>query len=194
MNLPSIEKWEAVDKQLIINNKLNSLLLIVGPPGSGKLTNLKKKLKNNLKDEIKEKLLGNKGELLIFCEKDDEVSDEIKNQNNVFIADMININIPIGSGEDDTTWKKHKEDALGDNNSMVIINHFEYNIKDSLTNSMKLDFLEALMLKGKAKIIIISTVHPLTFLDSFYDQQKKTAAGNDKATDDKQGFRFICDF
>ncbi|HVV56349.1 MAG TPA: hypothetical protein VHC47_13535, partial [Mucilaginibacter sp.] len=53
-------------------------------------------------------------------------------------------------------------------------NHLEYNMKDAKTNNIKLGLLEALMHKGKSKIMIISTVHPVSFLDSYDEQIKKS--------------------
>ncbi|SEM83694.1 hypothetical protein SAMN05192574_101963 [Mucilaginibacter gossypiicola] len=164
LGLPLQDGWREMDEQLLLDDKLNSLLLIVGPPGSGKLKNIKNKIKNRL---FKDKY----GKPLLY-------SDGVLPTDNVFIADMIRI--PTDSGDTDEDWKKCKADALKKSNKLVIINHFEYNIKDSQTNSIKLNFLESLMLQGKSKIMIISTVHPLTFLDSFTEEQRKNNA-------DKQG-------
>ncbi len=189
LNLPSKHGWENMDEKLLHDNKLNSLLFILGSPGSGKLNKLKKVLKRNKLTDREEKellllqkknqpelwekkfdafkskrLLGNNRELLIYNEK--EPSD-----NNVFIADMILISPEAGANDPD--WKACKEEALRDCYSLIIINHFEYNIKDDKTNSIKLDLLESLMQKGRSKVIIVSTVHPITFLDSYNDQQGK---------------------
>ncbi len=192
LNLPSTNGWELMDDKLMADNKLNSLLFILGSPGSGKLNKLKKRLKRNKLDDAQEKelqvlkdkgdykqrdeklalyktgkLLGNNRELLVYDEND-------KSKSNVFIADLIN----IATGDDDADWVACKQEALENKYAMVVINHFEYNIRDSKTNSTKLDFLESLMQKGTSKILVISTVHPLTFLDSYSEQQKK--AGPDQ--------------
>lgn len=155
LNLPSVNLWNQIDEKLILNNDVNKLLLVLGSPGSGKLSKLRTTLKQK-------NLLGNMNERLVLEDTD-------HSKINVFIADMILISSQ--AGEDDPDWKKCKEEALKDY-SLVIINHFEYNVKDSKTNSIKLDFLESLMQRGKSKIIIISTVHPLTFLDSYKHEQK----------------------
>ena len=191
LGLPLQDGWEDMDELILHDNKLNRLLLIVGPPGSGKLTRLKDELERNpltpkqknelvgLKkpDQVKklnewEKLLGNDGNLLVYDEDD-------HSNNNVYVADMIWI--PADTDQPDTDWKKCKENALKKSNGLVIINHFEYNIKDSKTNSAKLDFLESLMLQAKSKIMIISTVHPLTFLDSFNDEQRTSLSNKQDA-------------
>ncbi|MFC0515561.1 hypothetical protein ACFFGT_15185 [Mucilaginibacter angelicae] len=160
LGLPLQDGWREMDEQLLLDDRLNSLLLIVGPPGSGKLKNIQNKIKNRL---FKDK----HGKPLLY-------SEGTKPDDNVYIADMIRI--PTENGDTDEDWKKCKADALKKSNKLVIINHFEYNIKDSQTNSIKLNFLESLMLQGKSKIMIISTVHPLTFLDSFTEEQRKNNA------------------
>ena len=206
LDLPSTTMWAKMDDQLLTDNKLNSLLLIIGPPGSGKLRRIKQKLIKNrllkaendeldaleaddnfdemmrrLKEFGAKRLLGNHDEILVFYDDEECPDEEKKAQSNVLIADMMKI--PAGAGQDDTDWKLLKKDSLKDSIALVIINHFEYNIKDPKTNSLKLDFLESLMLKGKAKIIIISTVHPLTFLNSFYEKPINLNTADKKTTD-----------
>ncbi len=48
---------------------------------------------------------------------------------------------------------------------IVIIRHFEYNFKNEVTNRLKLNLLEQLIADNK-KIIILSDVHPVSFLQS----------------------------
>jgi hypothetical protein len=172
LDLPSQNGWEKMDRELLLDNELNSLLLILGPPGSGKLSKLKKMICegklycNEKKPDCEKKGQDSAEKRPLVLEADD--TSEI----NVFIADMILI--PAEAGENDPDWENHKKEALS-GHALVIIDHFEYNIKDSRANSIKLDFLESLMQKGAGKIIIISTVHPLTFLDSFNEQQSNQA-------------------
>ena len=168
LGLPLQDGWKEMDKKILLDNELNSLLLIVGPPGSGKLHKLKEKINEG-------EMEGHDGNKLIYNEKDPSM-------NNVFIADMIRI--PAKNGEYNN-WRKHKEEALKKTNALVIVNHFEYNIKDPGTNSTKLDFLESLMLQGVSKVMIISTVHPLTFLDSFDEEQNNIKPGSQ--SDDAKG-------
>ncbi|MDB4900867.1 MAG: hypothetical protein JWQ63_148 [Mucilaginibacter sp.] len=150
LNLPSTDDWKKIDEQLLLDTNLNKLVFIVGAPGSGKLSKLKEKINQK-------KLLDDNGGPLILNEED-------PSKYNVFIADMILISPE--AGEADPTWKECREKAL-ESETMVIINHFEYNIRNVNTNIIKLNFLEALLQKGKCKVFIISTVHPVTFLNSF---------------------------
>ena len=173
LNLPSIEGWGKMDDKLLLNNDLNRLLLIVGAPGSGKLS----KLKRDIRDHD---MRGNDGKRLIYNEQD-------HSNDNVFIADMILI--PDGDNEAEgcgeiSAWKQCIGEAIKDHYKLVIINHLEYNIKDARTNNYKLELLEALMHKGKSKIIIISTVHPVSFLDS-YNQQIRQTIIKSQAADSK---------
>jgi hypothetical protein len=149
LNLPLNDCWQNMDNMLIEDSVLNSLLFIVGSPGSGKLGKLKEKIAAG-------RLYGRNNVKLTL-------GDGIA-KGNVFIADMILI--PTGENVDDPDWKRCRKDALKDH-ELVIINHFEYNVKDINTNRIKLDFLESLMHQGTSKIIIISTIHPVSFLDSF---------------------------
>jgi hypothetical protein len=88
---------------------------------------------------------------------------------NVFIADMMKISVE--NGESDINWVKHKKEIFN-GHALTIINHFEYNIKNPAANKIKLDLLEELLMhRENNKVIIISTMHPLTFLDSFSQQQ-----------------------
>jgi len=191
LNLPAMEGWDEMNSELLYNSKLNSFLFVLGSPGSAKLKMITNKLKTNkytpaqenelqalreaddskaLKAKLKEfgsgKLTGPDNELLVFSK------DPLTN--NVFIADMILISSV--NGEDDPDWKKCKTDALRESNSLVIINHFEYNIKDPVANAIKLNFLETLLQRAGCKVMIISTVHPITFLDSFMDEQANSGS------------------
>jgi hypothetical protein len=181
LNLPTTDQWNQMDDQILLDNELNRLLLIVGSPGSGKLSRLKEKIcQGKLYCNVKKP----------YCEE--EKADEKKtveekkllvlnpndpSKNNVFIADMILISAE--GGEDDPDWKKCKKEALKEIYDLVIINHFEYNIKDVKTNSIKLNLLESLMHKGKSKVIIVSSVHPVNFLDSFNEQQTNPIPENE---------------
>jgi hypothetical protein len=163
LDVPSKNIWGKIDKKLIYNNQLNNLLFILGSPGSGKL----KYLQGILKDENGPKLKCKNGDPVIYDDKDPEKS-------NVFIADMILI--PTDATTASPDWENCKKLAA-ENEGIVIINHFEYNIKDCRTSKIKLDFIETLMQKDICKVIIISTVHPLTFLDSFKNEGTTTPTG-----------------
>lgn len=154
LNLPSTDGWKQIDEHLVTDQNLNRLLFILGSPGSGKLSKLKETIKNG-------KILGHSGVPAVIDDKDES-------KNNVFIVDMILI--PVAGGLNNGEWDKCREDALKDH-SLVIINHFEYNIQDAGTNSIKLDLLESLMYKATSKVMIISTVHPVSFLDSLSQDQ-----------------------
>jgi hypothetical protein len=158
IDLPSIEGWWRIDKQLLMKKNLNGALLILGPPGSDKLNKLKKNIVQ--------------GNINGFAETPLILDEKEPSKNNFFIVDMIMISAE--RLENDPDWLEHRKKAL-ENHPLVIINHFDYNIKDAKTNSIKLDFLETLLQKGKSKVIIISSVHPITFLDSFNEQQSSEA-------------------
>jgi hypothetical protein len=148
LNIHHTNRWIKMDYELLQSNTLNKLVLIVGSPGSNSLSKLKYWISSEYIKDSKDKP---------YLLEDENPA------NTVFIADMITI--PT-SWEGQDNWKKCREQALS-GYPLVIINHFEYNICDPKSNSAKLDLLEELLCKRKSKIIIISTVHPVSFIDSF---------------------------
>lgn len=151
ITLPDLSAWNMLDDHILANQKINNLLFIIGLPGSGKLARIKQKIENG-------EILKN-GTRLIFDDKEGAGS-------NVFVADLINIP-DVGDEQKRTDeWKKFEEKVFTKRNKLIIVNHFEYNIQDPVTNRIKLNFLERLMLDNQCKIIILSTIHPVAFLDS----------------------------
>ena len=151
LNLPSTTNWNAIDQVMLSDDRLNSLLFIIGAPGSGKLKALQKSL-----DQRK------------ISPKD------------VFIADMILIPDSDQQAAADVEWLALTDQALHQKYALVIVNHFEYDIKNPATNRIKLNFIEALLQRNKSKVVIISTVHPVNFLDSL-NQQTAAAAQGDRS-------------
>ncbi|MEO7120824.1 MAG: hypothetical protein ABIY62_06990 [Ginsengibacter sp.] len=168
LNMPDLTKWNLLDDKIITGSKLNQLLFVIGLPGSGKLSIIKEKIQNG---EIK-----SEDATLVYYEENESVS-------NVFIADLMNIPDAGDDRELNPDWQAIKAKAFDKKNKLIIVNHFEYNIEDAATNRLKLNFLESVMLDSKCKIIILSTVHPVSFLDSITDQaleaDDKAAPGQD---------------
>ena len=152
LDLPSTDSWGKLDDVLFENNSFNKKALIIGSPGANTLEKLVFKIN-------KKKIRSAKGDALIFSQK--------PSYNSVFIADMIKINTENGDADPD--WIKLKKHALA-GHALVVINHFEYHVLDPRANRMKLDLLECLIEGAESKIIVISTMHPVIFLDSL-DQQ-----------------------
>ncbi len=155
LNLPNLTLCAGLDAKIIKNPSINNLLFVIGLPGSGKLNRVIEKITNG---EIKSR----SGVQLIYDKSHPGLS-------NVFVADLINIP-DLGSEESRTaTWQHYAKKVFHEKNRLIIINHFEYNIQCEITNRIKLNFLEQLMLENRCKIIILSTVHPVAFLDSVSD-------------------------
>ncbi len=155
ITLHDLSTWNMLDEHILANQKINNLLFIIGLPGSGKLSRIKKK--------IEEGKILNDGIKLTF-------DDTKEGESNVFVADLINI--PDMGDEEKRLqeWRKFEEKVFDQKNKLIIVNHFEYNIQDTVTNRIKLNFLERLMLDNQCKIIILSTIHPVAFLDSILEQ------------------------
>lgn len=165
--------WDKLDGDLLGNNKFNSKVLIVGSPGSNTIQKLTYYINSK-------KLKSDDGRPLSI---DDVNPSEI----NAFIADMMLI--PSENWESDPAWARHKKAALA-GNGLVIINHFEYNICNAAVNKIKLDLLESLVAQTTSKVIIISTVHPLIFLDSFSPAQQDQVS----ATERRRWYMLLGDF
>lgn len=154
LNLPDLSLWCAMDEAILSNGKVNNLLFIIGLPGSGKLSRVLEK--------IQQGKIPNGAEPFIFNENDPA--------NNVLIADLINIPDVGNDREKDENWKTFTDKIADKKNKLIIVNHFEYNIQDAVTNRIKLNLLEQIMLLNQSKVIILSTIHPVAFLDSVMDQ------------------------
>jgi hypothetical protein len=162
LNLYSTTVWRQMDDELMEHSYFNKMVFIVGSPGSHSLEKLMVKINTR-------KIKHDNGTPLNLTEVNAGV-------NSAFIADMMIL--PSEPNKVDPQWERHKK-AASAGHGLVIIDHFEYNIKDSEVNKIKLDFLEMLMEKKESKVIIISTMHPLIFLDSFSEQQQGTTTDSE---------------
>ena len=161
LRLPDLSTRPSLGEKILADQELNRLSFVMGLPGSGKLARIKETLKDN---KLKYK------ETLLHYNETDPASG------NVFIADFINIP-DLGDEKDrNQQWNSYAEPAFYKKNRLVIVNHFEYNIQDAVTNRIKLNFFERLMLFDQCKIMILSTIHPVAFLDSLTEP----GSNNDK--------------
>jgi hypothetical protein len=152
LNLPDLDLWKQLDSEILINKNGDQPLLVIGLPGAGK--------KKFLLDKIYNKeITQDDGTPFYFNHPEGE-------KNNVFIAELINIPSTGNEEAEKAIWVDYTKLVFNDKNRMIIVNHFEYNIQDTLSNRYKLEFLERLFLENKCKIIILSTIHPVAFLDS----------------------------
>lgn len=172
LKIPDLSLWKDLDEKLVADNKLNHLLFVIGLPGAEKKTKIIEKVKTG-------EILSIDGEKLIYNEKESDAWEK----NNVIIVDLIRI--PESENEEEKkAWKEYAAKVLDGNFKLVIVNHFEYNIQDAHTNQYKLNFLEGLMQKVRGKIIILSTIHPVAFLDSMFSnslKEKAKEAGPDRS-------------
>ncbi len=155
LNLPNLDLWKQLDSELLINKSCTQPLLVIGLPGAGKKKYLLDKIHNC-------EITMDDGLPFIY----DKASDE---KSNVFIAELINIPSSGNEEVEKAKWEEYTTQVFNSKNRMIIVNHFEYNIQDALSNRFKLEFLERLFLDNKCKIVILSTIHPVAFLDSALD-------------------------
>lgn len=156
--IPDFTRWETMDEEILTNLNLNNLVFVLGLPGAGKLSRILDKINNQ---QIRNKA----GESYHYDPKNDGLSD-------VFIADMMNIPDTGSESANDAAWKFYERKIFQSKNKLVIINHFEYNIQDAYTTRVKLNLLENIMLQYRARVIILSTIHPVAFLDSVMEQAR----------------------
>jgi hypothetical protein len=149
VDLPGVSRWQQVNDDTPSDEKINGLLFIIAPPGSGKMKHIERYAKKEL---YRFDMINRTGD-------DDKYSG----------VPLIKI---MGENIDNDQKNERKvvieKESLGRYKS-ILINNFEYNIKDDEENRIKLELLETLMtLKDKPQIIILSTIHPTGFLDSFH--------------------------
>ncbi|GAA4322622.1 hypothetical protein GCM10023149_23080 [Mucilaginibacter gynuensis] len=166
LNITSEAYWDDIDTLLLTHNTLNSLVFLIGSPGSGKLGKVKKL--------IEKELINDKNGNPIIDAGDDQRDPTF------IVIDMILIPNGEDSEEEKQLWEDILKKADKDQYKLIIVNHFEYDIKNPKTNTIKLNLLEALLQKNKSKLLVISTVHPVNFLDSLNQEQ------SDKAKDQRQ--------
>jgi hypothetical protein len=156
LKIPDVAAWDYLDENILRDNKINERIFVIGAPGTKKRRQIVGAIDNNT---IKTK----DGEKLVYLKE---------NAASYFIADMIKIPDSKEDVEGIKNWDECKATAVGKDIKLVIVSHFEYNIESAYANMHKLSFLESLMLAGIEKIMILSTVHPLAFLDSIFFEEK----------------------
>jgi hypothetical protein len=168
LGLPDIEVWKNLDNNILSNKLLNGTLFVIGLPGSGKKNFIKNKFKKN-------EITFDDGTAILLDEPNPA-------NNNAFIAELVNIPSTGSEAEGKRLWRKYTKQVFESKHKLIIVNHFEYNIQDPVSNHYKLEFLEHLYLEARCKIIILSTIHPVAFLDSmehFSKEQNKAVPGQD---------------
>jgi len=159
LNLPEMEVWKKLDYEILVNKNWDQPLFVIGLPGAGK--------KKYLLDKIADGEISMDDKTTLYYNHADE------KMNNVFIAELINIPSSGGDDAEKALWAEYTKKVFDEKNRMIIVNHFEYNIQDQVSNRYKLEFLERLYLDNKCKIVIMSTIHPVAFLDSAMDYSFK---------------------
>lgn len=150
LKLPDLSLWNTLDNTILANASINNLVFVIGLPGAGKLSKIIEKIKLG---EIPH------GQVPYVIDQNDPA-------NNVFIADLLNIPDVGDDRENDIAWEIFNARVFDKKNKLIIVNHFEYNILDTTTTRIKLNFLEKIMLANNSKVIILSTIHPDAFLDA----------------------------
>jgi len=180
LDLPSQEGWKEIDQLLLTEPRLNSQLFIIGSPGSGKLDKYldlinKRKIFIFKRNDNGEILDTDKLTRLRYFLQTGKISkpDHLRlvMTDDVHRVDLISIPEDQKTADTDVDWKKIQSDLFGKTHVLVVIDNFEYDIKNQATNRIKLDLLERLLKENKSPVIIISTIHPVNFLESLNKQE-----------------------
>ncbi|SDG74893.1 hypothetical protein SAMN04487996_122153 [Dyadobacter soli] len=163
LNLPKQTGWDSIDQQLLWDNKLNASLFMIGPWGSCILERIEQDINNGRIRGLNNQMLILKGNFLSPA--------------SAYIADMLMIPDNEADAKTDKDWLGIRANAANDRHKLIIVNHFEYDLHNVNTNRIKLNFLESINQRTDCKIIIISTVHPVTFLESLNQLESKKPAG-----------------
>ncbi|WP_342087706.1 cache domain-containing protein [Dyadobacter sp. OTU695] len=156
LNLPRQTGWDIIDKRLLLDNSLNSRLFFIGPWGSSILQLIVQEIDNG-------RIKG--------------LEDEVLTRASTYIADMLAIPENEEDAKKDSAWLDIQTNAVNTLYKLIIVNHFEYDLKSVNTNRIKLNFLERLKQRKDCKIIIVSTVHPVNFLESLNQLENKKPVG-----------------
>ncbi|QRR01480.1 cache domain-containing protein [Dyadobacter sandarakinus] len=178
MDFPAQDYWNKVDDLILSKPDLNSLLFILGAPGSGKMRVIKKMLADN------------KFPRLVKKEDSDEFKSVPVTCDDYEELDLFQIPENLDD-EEVKEWKKSVSRVYLSEKPLIIVNHFEYDIKNPATNHYKLELLEKLMQKKDSKIMIVSTVHPMHFLDSLSNQLQPGKPSESLTQNDRERWQVI---
>lgn len=179
LNLPKQTGWDEIDEQLLVYNDQNAHLFMIGPPGASVIELIRKEIKSK-------RYLGLKGLFLNFG---------IGLPGNVYIADMLMIPDNEKEASTNRPWLKIQRNAANKKYKLIIVNHFEYDLQNANTNRIKLNFLEELTQRSNCKIIIVSTVHPINFLDSLNQLENRKPVGQRQPAHDLERWHVVlCHF
>ncbi|MCF0060577.1 cache domain-containing protein [Dyadobacter chenwenxiniae] len=181
LNLPKQIGWAKIDEELLLNNNLNSNLFLIGPFGSNILEMVEEHVNAG-------KIRGPGDEKLAF-------GGGFPWTKNAHIADMLMIPDNEEDAKTDKIWLGIQASTRNKNYKLIIVNHFEYDLHNMNTNRIKLNFLESLLHKTDCKIIIVSTVHPINFLDSLNQAENKKPVGQRQPEHDLERWHLLlCHF
>jgi hypothetical protein len=152
-----ISSWNNLDEKILGNIQLYKVVFAVGLPGNEKFDYACKTLRDKLKDDF-------------ILDEEHKPCKETKKT--VCIVDFEKI--PDNEhGDEGAQWRQLKDEVKKVQYQYFIIEHFEYKMNDEGTNIVKLNFIENLRLKNR-NVLILSTIHPQTFLNSVLKNQLKT--------------------
>jgi hypothetical protein len=160
-----ISSWNSLDEQILRKIQSHGIVFGVGLPGDKKFDDVRKFIEKKLKED-------KSNEDLILNRKHNPDKEK---KETVCILDFEKIPDHLHDLKDQVKKKRYE---------YFIIKHFEYGMNDENTNTTKLSFIEDLRLKNK-NVLILSTVHPRTFLDSIRSNFSKPDAPNGKDYVDK---------
>jgi len=181
LNLPKQIGWNKIDEELLHNNDLNANLFMIGPFGSNILDLIEGHVNAGL-------IRGLDNEMLTF-------GGGFPWTKNAHIADMLMIPDNEEEAKTDKVWRGIQASARNKSYKLIIVNHFEYDLQNMNTNQIKLNFLESLLHRTDCKVIIVSTVHPVNFLDSLNQSENRKPIGQRQPGHDLERWHLLlCHF
>lgn len=137
IQLPRLDPTHGYLKEILLDNNHHRQIFINGVPGTGKLSFIQNALKQNEERYI----------VLDMRDLPDvEIKDFVMNKENIMKLTRM----------DDYNYR---------NAGIIVIRHFEYNFKNRFTSWIKINLLESLITDSK-KVIVLSEIHPVTYLQS----------------------------
>ncbi|SEI44347.1 hypothetical protein SAMN04487995_0776 [Dyadobacter koreensis] len=161
LNLPKTGIWKHLDEEILRNNELNRFVFLIKTPGADQSEFIKKIIKSDPKNIIAA------GQSL-----DDDTY--LKRFFKEIDLSAPNEKISLLDKTMDDFRAKFKPET--NTESLIVIQHFEYNFRDSSSNLEKLKKLEETYRTAKSKdlkILILSTIHPSTLIDALDESEDK---------------------
>jgi len=161
LNLPETNIWKRIDEEILTNNDLNNFVFLIKTPGADQKEFIKKIVQSDPKNIVE---AGQSFDDYTYLKKFFKEIDLSALNEKTSLADKT-------MNDFRARFKPEQKTE-----SLIVVQHFEYNFRDSSSNPDKLKKLEEAYRSAKEKnlkILILSTIHPSTLIDALDESDDK---------------------